>query len=85
MKDAARYWALVESNWKQLAGQAKAQWGKFTDEELTAIAGRREQFMGKLQEHYALSTLEVERQMAQWARKASEPWFKKPPENGTPS
>lgn len=79
MKDAARYWALIESNWKQVAGQAKEHWGKFTDEELTAIAGRREQFMGKLQEHYALTTVEVERQMAQWARKASEPWFKKPP------
>ena len=35
-------WNQVEGNWKQVRGNVKKQWGKLTDDDLTAIDGRRE-------------------------------------------
>jgi uncharacterized protein YjbJ (UPF0337 family) len=33
-------WNQVEGNWKQVKGNVKKQWGKLTDDDLTAIDGR---------------------------------------------
>jgi hypothetical protein len=35
-------WTRVEGNWKQMKGTVKERWGKLTDDDLTAIAGRRD-------------------------------------------
>ena len=43
-------WNRVEGNWKQVAGKVKEKWGKLTDDDLTAINGRRDQLEGKIQE-----------------------------------
>jgi len=45
-------WDQIEGNWKQYTGQIKAKWGKLTDDELTVIAGKRDELAGKLQAHY---------------------------------
>ncbi|MFZ5670790.1 MAG: CsbD family protein [Pseudomonadota bacterium] len=45
-------WDRVEGSWKQLTGRVKEQWGRLTDDDLTAIAGKRDQLIGKLQERY---------------------------------
>jgi uncharacterized protein YjbJ (UPF0337 family) len=45
-------WDRVEGNWKQFMGLAKEKWGQLTDDELTAIDGRRDQLEGKIQERY---------------------------------
>ena len=34
-------WDCVQGNWKQVEGKVKAKWGKLTDDDLTAINGRR--------------------------------------------
>ena len=52
-------WDRVEGNWKQFMGLAKEKWGKLTDDELTAINGRRDQFEGKIQERYGLAKEQV--------------------------
>ena len=48
--------------------------------ELTVVVcfsfGRREQLAGKIQERYGLAKDEVERQLAEWQRSASDAWFK---------
>ncbi|MFN2256845.1 MAG: CsbD family protein, partial [Candidatus Promineifilaceae bacterium] len=36
-------WAQVQGSWKQMTGRAKERWGKLTDDDLTVIAGRRDQ------------------------------------------
>ena len=36
-------WNRVQGSWKQLEGKVKAKWGKLTDDDLTAINGRREE------------------------------------------
>ena len=68
-------WDRIEGHWKHLAGQAKEQWGKLTDDDLDIVAGRRDQLAGKIQEHYGVAKEDAEKQIAEWQRKASDSWF----------
>ena len=43
---------IFEGNWKQIRGQAKAWWGKLSDDDLDRAAGKFEVFTGLLQEKY---------------------------------
>jgi uncharacterized protein YjbJ (UPF0337 family) len=45
-------WDQVKGNWTQMTGKVREKWGKLTDNELTVIAGQREQLVGVLQERY---------------------------------
>ena len=68
-------WNRFEGNWKQLRGKAKQQWGKLTDDDLTAAAGRREQLAGKIQERYGLAKEAAQKQVDEWVRKADDSWL----------
>jgi uncharacterized protein YjbJ (UPF0337 family) len=68
-------WDRIQGNWKQLAGRIREQWGKLTDDDLAVIAGRREQFLGKIQQLYGVARDEAERQLAAWERNVRESWF----------
>ena len=70
-------WDQIKGNWKQVAGKAKAQWGELTDDDLTVIAGRRDQLAGKIQQRYNIAKEAAEKQLAEWERKAGESWFDK--------
>jgi len=59
-------WAQIEGRWKVLSGQAKAEWAKLTDDDLALIAGKREQLVGKLQEHYGVVKDDAEKQIDLW-------------------
>jgi uncharacterized protein YjbJ (UPF0337 family) len=61
-------WDQVEGKWKQYKGQAKEKWGKLTDDDLTAIHGRRDQLIGKIQERYGIARQEAEKQVEEFAR-----------------
>ena len=43
---------VFEGKWKQIRGEAKAWWGKLTDDDLDRAAGKFEIFVGLLQEKY---------------------------------
>lgn len=45
----------LEGKWKQYKGQIREKWGKLTDDDLQVIGGRREQFIGRLQERYGIA------------------------------
>ena len=47
-------WDRIEGNWKQMSGKVKEQWGKLTDDDLTKVAGKREQLEGIIQERYGV-------------------------------
>jgi len=70
-------WDIIEGNWKQAVGQAKAQWGKLTDDDLDVVAGRRDQLAGKIQERYGIAKDEAEAQLAAWQKSATDKWFDK--------
>lgn len=61
-------WDQVEGNWKQFKGKVKEQWGQLTDDHIDAIAGRRDQLSGKIQESYGISKEEAEKQISEWER-----------------
>lgn len=41
-------WNCVEGDWKRMKGKVKEQWGLLTDDDLTAIGGRKDQLEGKI-------------------------------------
>jgi uncharacterized protein YjbJ (UPF0337 family) len=43
---------VFKGKWKQIRGQAKAWWGKLSDDDLDRAAGKFEVFTGLLQEKY---------------------------------
>ena len=45
-------WDQIKGDWNQLRRKLKEKWKKLTDEELTAIAGRRDDLEGLLQKRY---------------------------------
>ena len=59
-------WNRVEGNWKQAKGKVKEQWGKLTDDDLTFIAGKRDQLEGKIQERYGLQRDAARKQIDDW-------------------
>lgn len=68
-------WDRIQGSWKQVAGQAKEQWGKLAEDDLDVVAGRRDQLIGKLQERYGLAKEDAEKQIGEWERKATDSWF----------
>lgn len=57
---------IFQGNWKQLSGEARKQWGKLTDDELTQIDGNREKLLGKIQKTYGIARDEAEKQIKEW-------------------
>jgi len=43
---------VLEGKWKQVRGEAKAWWGKLTDDDLDRAAGKVDVLAGLLQERY---------------------------------
>jgi uncharacterized protein YjbJ (UPF0337 family) len=62
-------WDRIEGNWKQFKGQVKEKWGKLTDDDLTAVAGKRDQLLGKIQERYGMAKDEAERELKTFSDK----------------
>jgi len=61
-------WDIIEGKWKQATGTIKTKWGKLTDDDLKAIAGKRDQLIGKIQEKYGMAKDQVEKQLADFER-----------------
>jgi len=43
---------ITEGKWKQIRGEARAWWGKLTDDDLDRAAGKFDVLVGLLQEKY---------------------------------
>jgi len=65
-------WDRIEGNWKQFKGTVRQQWGKITDEQLDAIAGKRHLLAGQIQQTYAVSVDNAETQLAAWQQNQKE-------------
>lgn len=49
--------------WKQQVGAAKIMWGKLTEDELLKAEGRQQKLAGLVQERYAITRDEAEKQV----------------------
>lgn len=62
-------WDQIEGKWKQFAGKAQENWGKITNDEMSQIAGRRDQLIGMIQTRYGVAKEEAETQVSQFIAK----------------
>lgn len=56
-------WDQISGKWQQFTGQVKEKWGKLTDDDLSVIAGKRDQMAGKLQERYGYGKERAEKEL----------------------
>ena len=59
-------WNRMAGLWNEYQGVAKANWGRLTDNDLTAIKGSRDLLIGKLQVRYGLTREAAEAQVDGW-------------------
>ena len=59
-------WDRLEGRWKQQRGKAVYQWGKLMNDELSAILGRYEELVGKLQEKYGIAKDEAKNRIDEY-------------------
>lgn len=65
-------WSNIESSWNDFKANAKQQWSKLTDEQITGTLGKREQLASRVQEAYSVSKEDAERQISDWQSKQVE-------------
>jgi len=65
-------WSNIESGWQDFKAGAKQQWSKLSDQQIDSTMGKREQLSTSVQQAYALSKEETERQISDWQSKQVE-------------
>ncbi len=53
----------VQGKAEQLKGEIKKTWAKLTDNDIMLLDGKRDQFLGKLKEHYGLAKEDAEKKV----------------------
>lgn len=66
-----------EGNWRQLKGKIKEKWGKFTDDDITRMNGKYDQFLGSLQKRYGYSKEKAEQEFKNWKYEAQKEHFRR--------
>ena len=61
-------WNQIRGNWKEYIGKIQDKWGLLTDDDITAIAGKRTRLAGKIQERYGLAKSEAHKQLDAFTR-----------------
>ena len=59
-------WDQIAGSWKELQGKVREKWGKLTDDDLTVVAGKRDQLAGALQRRYGLAKDQAEKELDQF-------------------
>jgi uncharacterized protein YjbJ (UPF0337 family) len=54
-------WETISGNWREAKGKLRTKWAKLTDDDLEAIAGRRDVLVGRLQQRYGRKKEDAER------------------------
>lgn len=59
----------LKGKWKQQVGAAKVAWGKLTEDELLQSEGHEEKLAGLVQERYAITRDEADKQVKSFIKK----------------
>jgi uncharacterized protein YjbJ (UPF0337 family) len=59
---------IAKGKWNQLKGKIQQQWGDLTDDDIDRIAGRRDEFVGIMQEKYGKAREESEREFDEFTK-----------------
>lgn len=66
-------WNEIEGNWKQFTGKVKEKWGQLTDDDITAVGGKKDQLLGRIQERYGYEKDMAERELTDFVRDLRRP------------
>ncbi len=64
-------WDQIKGDWQQLCAKLKEKWNKLTDEDLCAVAGKRERLVGVLQQRYDFDKVRAEFELERFTRRLS--------------
>ncbi len=56
-------WNFIEASWPQFRDEVRAHWRRLTEAQLDLIAGRRAHLASNIEDAYALTGAEAERQI----------------------
>jgi uncharacterized protein YjbJ (UPF0337 family) len=56
-------WDTLSGKWRELGGQVRSKWGKLTDDDLQVIGGKKDELVGRLQQHYGYQKDRAEREV----------------------
>ena len=54
---------ILKGKWRQIKGDIRSWWGNLTDDDVDAIQGDTEKFIGKLQERYGWGRERAEQEL----------------------
>lgn len=61
-------WDQLQNHWEEFAGSARAHWGRLTDGDGQQLKGSKQQLIERIEQRYAVSASEAERQVDEWAQ-----------------
>ena len=61
-------WDQIKGDWKQVTGKVKEKWGKLTDDDLTTIAGKRDQLAGLIQQRHGYAKEQAEKELDEFSQ-----------------
>jgi uncharacterized protein YjbJ (UPF0337 family) len=70
----------LEGKWKQYKGQIREKWGKLTEDDLQVIGGKRDQFIGRLQERYGFAREVAAKQVDEFVKSMNDEFAETPEE-----
>jgi len=62
-------WSNIETGWNDFKANARQQWSKLSEQQISDTLGKREQLSASVQRAYALTKDEAERQISDWQSK----------------
>jgi uncharacterized protein YjbJ (UPF0337 family) len=67
-RKTAMKWNVIQVDWINFKNKVHSNWVKLTDEDITRIAGRREELIGRLRARYGFAKAEADREVETWVR-----------------
>lgn len=61
-------WEATRGDWDRIRGRLRARWARLTEDDFDAIAGSREQLLGRLRATYGLTEERAESELRNWER-----------------
>jgi hypothetical protein len=59
-------WTVIEARWHEYRAAAKRRWDKLSEAQITGTRGNRAYLVKRVQEAYAVTGEEAERQVTTW-------------------
>jgi uncharacterized protein YjbJ (UPF0337 family) len=56
-------WDHIQGRIKEVGGKVKSKWAKLTDDDIKLLDGKKDEFLGKLQQKYGYKKDEAEREL----------------------